>query len=209
MHSQTRSARQTILDSAQAIVGAKGFSAVGLNEILQAAEVPKGSFYHYFTSKDAFGVVLLDTYFDHYIEGMQQLFSQPAVSHYARLMRYWQGWIDNHTGCTDAGKCLAVKLGAEVSDLSEPMRLALQRGTSRTIELLATALQHGVQDGSLMIEQSPESLARRLYALWLGTSVMGKITRTTAPFDEALGLTRQLLGHPENPAIHHDRGTGT
>lgn len=209
MHSQTRSARQTILDSAQAIVGTKGFSAVGLNEILQAAEVPKGSFYHYFTSKDAFGVVLLDTYFDHYIEGMQQLFSQPGASHYARLMRYWQGWIDNHTGCTDAGKCLAVKLGAEVSDLSEPMRLALQRGTSRTIELLATALQHGEQDGSLMLEQPAESLARRLYALWLGTSVMGKITRTTAPFDEALGLTRQLLGHPENPAIHHDRGTGT
>ncbi|PKH12535.1 TetR/AcrR family transcriptional regulator [Pseudomonas fluorescens] len=209
MNRETKGTRQTILDSAQTLVGAKGFSAVGLNEILQAAEVPKGSFYHYFTSKDAFGVVLLDTYFDHYIEGMQQLFSQSGVSHYARLMRYWQGWIDNHTGCTDAGKCLAVKLGAEVSDLSEPMRLALQRGTSRTIDLLAMALRHGVQDGSLMLEQPPESLARRLYALWLGTSVMGKISRTTAPFDEALDLTRQLLGYPENPAIHHDRGTGT
>ncbi|MBD8099745.1 TetR/AcrR family transcriptional regulator [Pseudomonas fluorescens] len=209
MNRETKGTRQTILDSAQTLVGAKGFSAVGLNEILQAAEVPKGSFYHYFTSKDAFGVVLLDTYFDHYIEGMQQLFSQSGLSHYARLMRYWQGWIDNHTGCTDAGKCLAVKLGAEVSDLSEPMRLALQRGTSRTIDLLAMPLRHGVQDGSLRLEQPPESLARRLYALWLGTSVMGKISRTTAPFDEALDLTRQLLGHPENPAIHHDRGTGT
>ncbi|AZF31833.1 Transcriptional regulator, AcrR family [Pseudomonas sp. R4-35-07] len=208
MNSETRSARQTILESAQAIVGSKGFSAVGLNEILQAADVPKGSFYHYFSSKDAFGVVLLDTYFDNYVLGMQQLFSQADLSAYAKLMRYWQAWIDNHTGCTDAGKCLAVKLGAEVSDLSEPMRLALQRGTSRTIELLATELQHGVQDGSLMIGQPPESLARRLYALWLGTSVMGKITRTTAPFDEALGLTRQLLGHPENPVNHNDRGTG-
>ena len=66
------------------------------------------------------------------------------------------------------------------------MRLALQRGTSRTIDLLAVALQRGVEDGSLRFEQAPESLARRLYALWLGTSVMGKITRTTAPFTEAL-----------------------
>ncbi|AZF04993.1 TetR/AcrR family transcriptional regulator [Pseudomonas sp. R5-89-07] len=208
MNSETRSARHTILESAQAIVGAKGFSAVGLNEILQAAAVPKGSFYHYFASKDAFGVVLLDTYFDNYVHGMEQLFSQADVCGYTRLMRYWQAWIDNHTGCTDAGKCLAVKLGAEVSDLSEPMRLALQRGTSRTIDLLAMALRQGVQDGSLSIEQTPQSLARRLYALWLGTSVMGKITRTTAPFDEALGLTRQLLGHPENPVNHNDRGTG-
>ena len=74
MNSATKSARQTILETAQSIVGAKGFSAVGLNEILQAADVPKGSFYHYFHSKDAFGVVLLDTYFDHYVQGMAQLF---------------------------------------------------------------------------------------------------------------------------------------
>ena len=201
MNNQAKSTRQVILDTAQVIVGRKGFSAVGLNEILQAAEVPKGSFYHYFNSKDAFGVVLLDSYFDHYVNGMQQLFNQPELSGFAKLMRYWQSWVDNQTGCTDTGKCLAVKLGAEVSDLSEPMRLALQRGTARTIALLAEALQHGVEDGSLPAQSHPESLARRLYALWLGTSVMSKITRTSAPFDEALLLTQHLL----QPI---DRGTG-
>ena len=201
MNNQAKSTRQVILDTAQVIVGRKGFSAVGLNEILQAAEVPKGSFYHYFNSKDAFGVVLLDSYFDHYVNGMQQLFDQPGLSGFAKLMRYWHSWVDNQTGCTDTGKCLAVKLGAEVSDLSEPMRLALQRGTARTIALLAEALQHGVEDGSLSAQSHPESLARRLYALWLGTSVMSKITRTSAPFDEALLLTQHLL----QPI---DRGTG-
>ena len=201
MNNQAKSTRQVILDTAQVIVGRKGFSAVGLNEILQAAEVPKGSFYHYFNSKDAFGVVLLDSYFDHYIKGMQQLFDQPGLSGFARLMRYWHSWVDNQTGCTDTGKCLAVKLGAEVSDLSEPMRLALQRGTARTIALLAEALQYGVEDGSLPAQPHPESLARRLYALWLGTSVMSKITRTSAPFDEALLLTQHLM----QPI---DRGTG-
>lgn len=208
MSSETKSARQTILETAQLIVGRKGFSAVGLNEILQAADVPKGSFYHYFNSKDAFGVVLLDTYFDNYVQGMQQLFDQPGLTHCAKLMRYWQCWVDNQTGCTDAGKCLAVKLGAEVSDLSEPMRLALQRGTSRTIDLLAVALQRGVEDGSLLLQHSSQALAPQLYALWLGASVMSKITRTSAPFDQAQLLTRQLLGRPETTDIHIDRGTG-
>ncbi|OPA84531.1 TetR family transcriptional regulator [Pseudomonas fluorescens] len=208
MNDSTKGARQTILETAQVIVGRKGFSAVGLNEILQAADVPKGSFYHYFNSKDAFGVVLLDNYFDHYLLGVQQLFRQPGVSWHAKLMGYWHLWIDNQTGCTDAGKCLAVKLGAEVSDLSEPMRLALQRGTARTIALLAEALRQGVEEGSVITAHFPENLAQRLYALWLGTSVMNKITRTTAPFDEALLLTRQLLGGPEHTDIHIDRGTG-
>jgi len=102
-------------------------------------------------------VVLLDHYFDHYVEGMTQLFEQPGLSPRAKLMRYWQGWIDNQTGCTDAGKCLAVKLGAEVSDLSEPMRLALDRGTSRTIALLADAIGRGVEDGSLTVAQAPQA----------------------------------------------------
>ena len=200
--------RELLMRAGLEVLTEKGFATAGIDEILARVRVPKGSFYHYFSSKDAFGVVLLDTYFDNYVQGMQQLFDQPGVSQPAKLMRYWQAWIDNQTGCTDAGKCLAVKLGAEVSDLSEPMRLALQRGTSRTIDLLGVALQRGIDDGSLSFTQHPQHLAQRLYALWLGSSVMSKITRTAAPFDEALGLTRQLLGQPGHTDNHTYRGTG-
>jgi len=194
MNTDSKSVRQNILDVARPIVGRKGFSAVGLNEVLHAAEVPKGSFYHYFGSKDAFGVALLDDYFDNYVHGMQQLFQQPGLSGNAKLLLYWQCWIDNQTGQMDGTKCLAVKLGAEVADLSEPMRLALDRGTSRTINLLAVAMQQGIEDGSLTFGQAPEALALRLYTLWLGASVLAKITRTCGPFDEALAMTRQLMG---------------
>ena len=62
---------------------------------------------------------------------------------------------------------------------------------------LYDAIGRGVEDGSLTVTQAPQSLARSLYALWLGTSVMSKITRTSAPFDQALLLTRQLLGCPD------------
>lgn len=58
--------RQGILDAGHRIMAAKGFSAVGLNEILTAASVPKGSFYNDFSSKDAFGEALLDDYFADY-----------------------------------------------------------------------------------------------------------------------------------------------
>lgn len=54
--------RRSILDVGQRIMAGKGFSAVGLNEVLAAAGVPKGSFYHYFASKEAFGQALLEKY---------------------------------------------------------------------------------------------------------------------------------------------------
>ena len=190
---ERKTARQHILDTAQPIVGRKGFGAVGLNEVLQAAQVPKGSFYHYFASKDAFGEALLQDYFDTYLAHMQQLFDGPGLES-QKLLTYWQRWTDNQTGHTDAGKCLAVKLGAEVADLSEAMRQALERGTALIIHCLAAALARGRAQGSLHLQQAPEPLATQLYALWLGASVMAKITRTPSTFNQALALTHQALG---------------
>lgn len=193
---ERKNARQHILAVAQQIVGKKGFSAVGLNEVLQAAQVPKGSFYHHFASKDAFGEALLEDYFESYLADMRLIFAgnEPESR---KLLTYWQRWTDNQSGQNDAGKCLAVKLGAEVADLSESMRQALDRGTSQIIQCLAGALMLGQAQGSLRLEQEPEPLATQLYALWLGASVMAKITRTSLPFDQALAMTRQAMGTPE------------
>lgn len=186
-------ARQRIFDAARSIIARKGFSAVGLNEVLKAAGVPKGSFYHYFASKDAFGTALLEHYFEVYLAEMDRIFQDPATNSRDALMRYWQLWISNQTSQIESGKCLAVKLGAEVADLSEPMRLALQRGTAQIVERLEAAIRKGVEEGTVTIVATPAQLALRLYAMWLGASVMTKITRAHHAFEEALLQTRSLL----------------
>lgn len=189
---QVKNVRQTILDVAKLLVSQKGFSAVGLNEVLQSAHVPKGSFYHYFGSKDAFGVALLDGYFETYVHGMNALFNRTDLSEAQKLDGYWQQWIENQTA-GDWGKCLAVKLGAEVADLSEPMRQALERGTTSIIGCIAASLARGTQDGSLTRKGDPQNIALELYSLWLGASVMAKITGSVKPFQHALSMTHDVL----------------
>ena len=115
------------------------------------------------------------------------------TSAHQALMRYWQLWISNQTSQVECGKCLAVKLGAEVADLSEPMRLVLQRGTAQIVERLEAAISKGVEEGTVTIVATPAQMALRLYAMWLGASVMTKITRTPHAFEEALLQTRSLL----------------
>ena len=114
--------RQHILDTAKPIMLCKGFSGVGLNEILAAAGVPKGSFYHYFGSKEAFGEAILESYFSDYIDHIDALFKPDGQPAAARFMRYWTKWQVMQEGKDPEGKCLAVKLGAEVCDL--PSRCA-------------------------------------------------------------------------------------
>lgn len=193
---ETSEVRHTILETGQRIMAGKGFSAVGLNEVLTAAKVPKGSFYHYFASKDAFGEALLERYFEDYLAEIDKTLAQPGLTMAQRLMHYWRSWQESQSFLDCQGKCLAVKLGAEVADLSEAMRLALKRGTSGITSRLARAIKAGVAEGSLSIKEDPNDVAQSLYQLWLGASIMVKITRTMEPFETALATTQRILGLP-------------
>ncbi|MBB2200907.1 TetR family transcriptional regulator [Gluconacetobacter tumulisoli] len=188
--------RQHILDTARPILGCKGFSAVGLTEILCAAGVPKGSFYHYFASKEAFGEALLEQYFTTGLVQIDAILSDPNGSAAERLMRYWQGWRDRHAGGDACGQCLAVKLGAEVCDLSEGMRAILEYGTRQIVARVGRGIAAGGDDGSLPPVDDPRHLAMVLYQLWLGATLLAKFTRNSQPFDEALATTRILLALP-------------
>lgn len=185
--------RDQILDTAQVIMSGKGFSAVGLNEILAAARVPKGSFYHYFASKDAFGEALLERYFEDYLADLDVMLGAPGLSGAERLMSYWQKWLETQATCDPQGKCLAVKLGAEVADLSEAMRGVLLRGTTQIIKRLGKAIEAGVADGSLAVEGDTCRMAETLYQTWLGASLLAKITRNKEPLKAAMAATRRML----------------
>lgn len=192
----TSDVRGGILDAGRRIMAGCGFSAVGLNEVLAAAGVPKGSFYHYFASKDAFGEAMLAAYFEDYLADMDEVLARPGLSMAERLMAYLRVWQETQSLHDFSGKCLAVKLGAEVTDLSEAMRGALDQGTSAIAGRLRAAIEAGAAEGSLSIDGDPGTVARNLYQLWLGASVMVKITRGTQPFESAMATTRQILHLP-------------
>ncbi len=191
-HSE-RDVKAHILDTAQGIMGQRGFSAVGLNELLKAADVPKGSFYHYFASKEAFGVALLERYFSHYMAGLNELLSNPNGTAVSRLMDYWQRWVDTQAGSDLHSRCLVVKLGAEVSDLSEDMRQVLEQGTAQLLARLTGEIALAQSQGDISKTVAPEELASALYQMWLGASMLAKVTQTKAPLESALAATKRLM----------------
>jgi TetR/AcrR family transcriptional regulator, transcriptional repressor for nem operon len=186
--------RVALLDSAERIFASKGYAGVGINEVLSSVGVPKGSFYHYFTSKDAFGEAVVKYYFEHYLIEMDQIMGDAQKPWADRLMAYWDNWRQTQSLDECQGRCLAVKLGAEVSDMSEPMRLALKSGTTEVIQRLEKALDRGAEDGSLTLHGDARATAQSLYQLWLGASVMAKVHRNLQPMESATMLTRQVLG---------------
>lgn len=185
--------RQHILANGQSIILGKGFAAVGLNEILAAARVPKGSFYHYFESKEAFGAELIRDYFARYDEVMVGLLAEAALPARERLLGYWRQWLD-HQACGDAKEqCLAVKLAAEVVDLSAVMREALDEGMQRVIRRIEMAILAGQRDGSLSRAIDAATMAQALYALWVGASILSKVRCAAEPLHVAFAVTESWL----------------
>ena len=189
-----RDTRTTLLAAAEQIFAHKGYAAVGINELVSSVGVPKGSFYHYFTSKDAFGEAVIERYFQQYLADMDQILDEDGPDWATRIMAYFASWRASQESGDCSGKCLAVKLGAEVADLSEPMRLALKTGTTQVIDRLERAVAGAANDGSLPLTGDPRVTAEALYELWMGASVMAKIHRTLAPLDTAAVVTHRLLG---------------
>ncbi|MCS4297473.1 MULTISPECIES: TetR/AcrR family transcriptional regulator [Acinetobacter] len=192
---KSEATRQHILNTSFKLVLHKGFVGVGLQEILTTCGVPKGSFYYYFTSKEAFGCALLQQYLADYKVKIDQLILQEERSAYARLVALWQAWIDDpcHNEGGWAENCLIVKLAAEVSDLSEDMRQILNFGVSKLTERIANLLSDGQQDGSIPQHIEPEKMAQTMYQLWLGAALLAKLAQNKQPLYLALETTQQLL----------------
>ncbi|MDI1223960.1 MULTISPECIES: TetR/AcrR family transcriptional regulator [Acinetobacter] len=192
---KSEATRQHILNTSFKLVLHKGFVGVGLQEILTTCGVPKGSFYYYFSSKEAFGCALLQQYLADYKVKIDQLILQEERSAYARLVALWQAWIDDpcHNEGGWAENCLIVKLAAEVSDLSEDMRQILNFGVSKLTERIANLLSDGQQDGSIPQHIEPEKMAQTMYQLWLGAALLAKLAQNKQPLYLALETTQQLL----------------
>lgn len=185
--------RQHILDTAKEIILGKGFVAVGLNEILTQANVPKGSFYHYFKSKEQFGDAMLEDYLDGYIAQLDAKLNPNNGSVKSRLLAYFQGWLDAQTADTKHSRCLVVKLSAEVTDLSETMRMTLKRGTDRAINRLAECVQEGIDNAELPAYWDAKLVTNEIYYMWVGATLLTKVNHSRDALESAMRSLKNRL----------------
>lgn len=121
----------------------------GAKRITKTAEVPKGSFYHYFRSKEAFGVAMLERHYAAYHQRLTELLQSGEGNYRDRILAYYQQTLNQFCQHGTISGCLTVKLSAEVCDLSEDMRSAMDKGARGVIALLSQALENGRENHCL------------------------------------------------------------
>lgn len=171
----------------------KGYHAVGLQEILSEAGVPKGSFYHYFKSKEDYGVTVIETYAGGHVRRAQELLADSGRSPRERLLTFFQNCREQFSASGCRRGCLIAKLGMELSDLSSSMRVALKRGSDRCKAQFAQCIREGQENGEFNNSHDAEALAEFLHNAWEGTILRMQINQDLKPVDNFITLVFERL----------------
>ncbi|MBI9075230.1 MAG: TetR family transcriptional regulator C-terminal domain-containing protein [Desulfatibacillum sp.] len=171
------STKEKILEQGARLVYQKGFNHTGIGEILKAAKVPKGSFYHYFPSKEDFGLELLD-YMAMWAAsvGIAALYDKEA-SPLTRLKNFFKAYGDNFERYGYQGGCPVGNLCLEMSDQSAPFREKLESILEQMRNGIAKVLKEAIQAGEVPKDLSVEATAHFIISAWQGTLLQTKVMK--------------------------------
>jgi TetR/AcrR family transcriptional regulator, transcriptional repressor for nem operon len=185
--------RGRLLAAGLDLVHSRGFAASGVKDITDAAGVPKGSFYAYFPSKEAFAAAILDHYWSDIASRILPILDSDGSSP-ERIKRFFHALADEHEASDFLLGCLVGNLSLELSGSSEPVRAELVRILDAWGEALTSCVRAGQRrSGGIRSDLDAAELASLLIESWEGAALRGKVTRSRTPYDRFETVTLPAL----------------
>ena len=159
----------------------KGYAAAGVDEILRAAGLPKGSFYHYFRGKADFGLVLIDAYHRYFAQLIDGALRDPARPPLERLGVFVDTAARGMARHDFRRGCLVGNLGQEMSTLPEAFRARLIAALDDWQARTALCLAEARAAGDIAAHHDPARMAAVFWIGWEGAVLRAKLDRSEAP----------------------------
>lgn len=166
----------------------KGFNNTGIAEILARVNVPKGSFYHYFKSKDELGLAIIEHYGQQLQTGLVEHLATSTGSALTRLRSYFESILTYFGGNLGSCNCLLGNLGQELSMQNSVMRDAIFVHYRAIENQIAKCLIQAKAEGELAPGLDPQVLAKMFFASWEGCLVRSRLEQSEQPLRDLLDL---------------------
>lgn len=177
------------------IIAHKGFNSTGINVVLKEAGVPKGSFYYYFSSKEDFGLAVIDDFAAEYDAQLDRTLGNPSLAPLERIRQYLRAAIDDMEACDSSRGCLVGNLGQELAGQNESFRLRIDSIFSNWQARVTRCLTEAQEQGDVGPEANPESLAQLLQMGWQGATLRAKVSKSVEPMQRFKAMYfAQILG---------------
>ncbi|MHC4377277.1 MAG: TetR/AcrR family transcriptional regulator [Planctomycetota bacterium] len=176
--------RERLIEEGIASLLRDGYHGTGLKALLDRVEVPKGSFYNYFESKEDFAVAAIERYAECLGQQLQEsLATAPDAA--AGLRAFFRSQMDEFTAAEFIGGCLVANLGSELEG-NDACRAVLEKSMLGYRDGLLGALRAGQAEGSFRADLEAEAMADLLVAAWEGAVIRMKIQRSLEPLEQCL-----------------------
>lgn len=180
---QSLETRELLVRAGLEALTEKGFSSTGIDEVLKRVGVPKGSFYHYFESKEAFGAELIEHYASYFGYKLERHFTDPSMKPLDRLRAFVDDAREGMARHDFRRGCLIGNLGQEMATLPESFRVRLNAVFSDWERRLARCLDAAKQQGEIPASVDCEDTAAFFWIGWEGAVLRAKLERRSAPLD--------------------------
>lgn len=174
-----------------------GWAATGVDKVLRSVDVPKGSFYYYFESKDDFGFALLDSYQAFYLKRLERCFGDSPDSQPRTLAQQMDAFLKESSDGMKRFRwrrgCLVGALGQELGALHTTFRRRLESSLVQWESILAAALQRAQARGELRGSLNADRMARSFWASWEGAVLRARLSRSPDPLVLAVEDFLQLV----------------
>jgi len=181
--------KTALLKAGTCIIREKGYNHTGIKEVLQSTGVPKGSFYHYFDSKEDFGLQIIENEAIAHDQFLEQYLGNEALTPLTRLRCYFEAKCEEFGSLQCREGCLLGNLGQELADQNEIFRSRLQEIFARWRQRFAECLKQAQEAGEISSSFDVRELAEYCLSSWEGAILQMKITKSVVPLKAFMNIT--------------------
>ncbi len=170
-----------------------GFSSSGIDQVLKEVGVPKGSFYYYFESKEAFGLAVIDNYNRYFQKKLDTHLLNEANPPLERLLHFVEDAKSGMAKFAFRRGCLIGNLEREITLLSEVYNQALASVYAQWQDKIEQCLQRAKTAGNIHRDVDANAMASFFWIGWEGAVSRCKLTQNTQPIDTFMQQFLRLM----------------
>ncbi|MBD9562162.1 TetR/AcrR family transcriptional regulator [Pseudomonas sp. PDM09] len=180
---QNPDTRDALIRCGTEILTEQGFMATGIDGVLKTVGVPKGSFYHYFDSKEDFGRAVMDNYAAYFANKLKRWFLDDSMTPLQRVLAFVEDAKGGMEKYQFRRGCLVGNLSQEVTILPAGFREHLDATLFSWQQQLATCLREAQDAGELARHVDCAELAAYFWIGWEGAVLRARLVKSTAPLN--------------------------
>lgn len=194
---EKKDAKAEIIGIGTEMISLQGYNSTGIDSVLKRAGVPKGSFYHYFASKEEFGLAVIDQFAERYAERLATYLDDKEVTPLNRIRNYLEGGLARFTANQYTKGCLIGNLGQELADQNERFRARLDTIFHFWKERFTACIRESQQQGELAQTLKPEVIAGFILSGWEGAVLRAKVMKSPQPLRDFIEIVFATVLRPQ------------